>query len=83
MFPSCGRNVSGTNMCVLSYSVVSDSLGPHGRLLRSMGFSRHEHWRGRLCPPPGGLPSPAVKPASLTSLAFAGGFFATSTTWNM
>ena len=30
-----------------------------------------------------GLPDPGVKPASLTSLAFAGGFFTTSATWNL
>ena len=31
--------------------------------------------------PPGDLPNPGVRPASLTSPALAGRFFATSTTW--
>ena len=47
----------------------------------SMGFSRQEYWSGLLCPPPGDLPSPGFEPASLTSLALAGRFFTTSTTW--
>ena len=47
----------------------------------SMGVSRQEY-RGRLpCPPPGDLPKPEIKPLSLTSLGLAGGFFATSATW--
>ena len=32
-------------------------------------------------PPPGDLPYPGIKPASLTSAALAGGFFTTSITW--
>ena len=47
----------------------------------SMGFSRQEHWSGLPCPPPGDLPDPGIKSASLMSPALAGGFFATSTTW--
>ena len=27
----------------------------------SMGFSRHEHWSGLPCPPPGDLPDPGIK----------------------
>ena len=42
--------------------------------LESMGFFRQEYWSGLLCPPPRDLPHPAIKPASLTSLALAGGF---------
>ena len=30
----------------------------------SMGFSRQEYWSGWLCPPPGGLPGPGIKPTS-------------------
>ena len=41
----------------------------------SMGFPRHEYRNQLSCPPPGGLP------ASLISLALAGGFFTTRTTW--
>ena len=35
---------------------------------------------GFSCPPPGDLPSPGIKPASLTSLALADGFFSTIAT---
>ena len=47
----------------------------------SMAFSRAEYWSGVQCPPPGDLPDPGIEPASLTSPALAGGFFATSATW--
>ena len=47
----------------------------------SMGLSRQEYWSGLPCPPPGGLPHPGIKPASLTSPALAGRFFTTSATW--
>ena len=40
----------------------------------SVGFPRQEHWSGLPFPPPGDLPSLGIKPTSLTSLAFAGGF---------
>ena len=46
----------------------------------SMGFSRQEYWSGLPCHPPGDLPDPGIKPASLTSLALAGRFFTTSAT---
>ena len=46
-----------------------------------MGFSRQEYWSGLPCPPPGNLPDPGIKPASLKSPALAGGFFTTSATW--
>ena len=55
-------------MCyaVLSRSVVSDSLRPHGlyQLLCSWGFSRQEYWSGLPCPPPGDLPNPGIEPRS-------------------
>ena len=44
----------------------------------SMRFPRQEYWSGLPCPPPGDLPDPGIKPASLTSPALAGGFFTTS-----
>ena len=47
----------------------------------SMGFSRQEYWNGLPFPPPGDLPDPGIKPAPLTSPAWAGRFFAASTTW--
>ena len=55
---------------VLSDSVVSDSLWPHGlqliRLLCLWGFSRQEFWHGLPCPPPGDLPNPGIEPRSPT-----------------
>ena len=47
----------------------------------SMGLCRQEYWSGLTCSPPGDLPYPGIKPASLTSPALAGLFFTTSTTW--
>ena len=47
----------------------------------SMGFSRQEYWCGLPCPLPGNLPDPGIKPEYPTSLALAGGFFTSSTTW--
>ena len=47
----------------------------------SMGFSKHEYWSGLPCSPPGDLPNPGIKSASLMSPALAGRFFTTSTTW--
>ena len=53
-------------LCVLSLSVMSDSLWPHGlqpaRLFCSWGFSRQEYWSGFPCPPPGDLPNPGTEP---------------------
>ena len=48
---------------VLSCSVVSNSLKPHG-LLCPWGFSRQEYWSGLPCPPPGDLPNPGIEPRS-------------------
>ena len=47
----------------------------------SMEFSRQEYWSGLPCPPPGDLPDPGIKLASLLSPVLAGGFFTTSATW--
>ena len=38
-------------------------------------------WVAFPCPPPGDLPNPGIKPASLTSPALASRFFTTRTTW--
>ena len=47
-----------------------------------MGFSRQESWSGLPCHPLGDLRDTGIEPLmSLTSLALAGGFFTTSTTW--
>ena len=47
----------------------------------SMGFSRREYWSKLPCPPPWAPLDPGIKPVSLVSLALAGMFFTTSTTW--
>ena len=47
----------------------------------SMGFSRQEYWSGWLCPPPGDLPEPGIKPTSPVSPALAGRLFITIDTW--
>ena len=44
-------------------------------------FSRQEYRSGLLCPPPGDLPDPGIKPASLMSAALTGEFFTGSATW--
>ena len=53
------------------------------RHLCPWGFPRQEYWSGLLCPPPGNLPDSGIKPTSLVSPALAGGFFTTSTTWEV
>ena len=40
----------------------------------SLGFSRQEFWSGLLCPSPGDLPDPAIKPAFLCLLHWQAGF---------
>ena len=58
---------------VLSCSVMSDSLWPHGLACQapplSMGCSQQEYWGELPCPPPGGLPDPGIEPVSPASLA--------------
>ena len=53
---------------VLSRSVVSNSLRPHGlqpaRLPCPWGFPRQEYWSGLPCPPPGDLPNSGIEPRS-------------------
>ena len=48
-----------------------------------MGLSRQEYWSALPRPPPGDLSDPGIEPVSLMSLALAGGFFTTSTTWEV
>ena len=65
---------------------MSDSLQSYGLTVGcqaplSMEFSRPEYWSGLPCPPPGDLPDPGIKVASLMSPALAGGFFTSSVTW--
>ena len=46
-----------------------------------MGPFRQEHWSELPCSPPGDLPDPGIKLASLTSPTLAGVLFTTSATW--
>ena len=63
-------------VCVLSLSVVSDSLQPHGlwpaRPL-SMGFSRRVSWSRLPYPPPWNLPDPGIEPEFLCLLYWQAG----------
>ena len=55
------------NVCVLSWSVMSESLGPYGSLPASsvMGFSRQEYWCGLPFAYPGDLPDLGIQPCLL------------------
>ena len=46
-----------------------------------MGFSRQEYRSGLPCSPPGDLPDPEIKTASLASPALVGGLFTTNVAW--
>ena len=64
--------------CVLSPSVVSDSVNP--RIIAcqsplSVGFPREEYWSGLPFHPPGDLPDPGIEPVSP---ALVGKFFMTA-----
>ena len=76
---------SGGCVCVPGHPVVSDSFATPWTVARQaplpIGFSRQEYWSGWPFPPPGDLPNPGIKPTSLMSPVWAGGFFTTSTTW--
>ena len=54
--------------CVLSCSVMSDSLQIHvlqpAKLLCPWGFSKQEYWSQLACPPPGDLPNAGIEPRS-------------------
>ena len=41
------------------------------QLLCPWGFSRQEYWNGLLCPPPGDLPRPGIKPRPPALLAYS------------
>ena len=73
------------SLCVLSCSVVFDSATPwtvaHWVPL-PIGFSSQDPG-GLPFPTPGDLPDSDIEPMSLESLALAGSFFATSTTWEV
>ena len=71
----------GCAKLLLPSLTLCDPMDCSHRALLSMGFSRQEYWSGFPCSPPGDLPGPGIKPAPLKSLALAGGFFTTSSTW--
>ena len=66
----CKNLPRSTNACaLLSHSVMSDSLRPHGglepnRLLCPWRICRQEYWSGLPCSPPGDLPNPGIEPTS-------------------
>ena len=64
--------------CMLSHSVLSDSLWPHGlqptQLLCLWGLSGQEYWSRLQSTPPGDLPNPGIKLTS-ASPALTGRFF--------
>ena len=49
--------------------------------LKRLSSSSKEYWSGLLWPPPGDLPNPGIKLASLTSPVLTCRFFTVSTTW--
>ena len=69
--------------CVVT-SAASDSLLTLRNVARqatpSMGFSRQESFSGRQGSPPGDLPNTGIKPLSLMSPLWAGGFCTTNAT---
>ena len=48
------------------YATLCDPMDCSPQAPLSMGFSGQEYWRGLPCLPPGDLPDPGIKPASLT-----------------
>ena len=73
---------AGVCVCAQSPPTLCDRMdcSPPGSS-SCLGFTRQEYWSGLPCPPPGDLPDPGIEPVSLMSLALAGGFFTTGTTW--
>ena len=62
------------HVCLLSVSIVPDSLQPYGLYVAcqvplSTGFPRQEHWSRLLCPSPGDLPDPGMEPGFPVSAA--------------
>ena len=68
-------------VCMLSHSVMSDSVNPWTvahQVSLSLEFFRKEYWSVLPFPPPGHLPDPGIKLMSLASPELAGGFFTTA-----
>ena len=67
-------------MCMLSYSVVSDSVIPWTVACQAplyVGYYRQEYWGGLPFSPPWDHPDPGIETMFLASPALAGGFFTT------
>ena len=69
--------VPHSHVCLCTQSCLNSA---HQASL-SMGFFRQEYWSGLPFPTLGDLPDPGTEPTSLVFPALAGGFFATSATW--
>ena len=82
VFPSLLHKHSPVLCCEVALSCLtlchSMACSPPGSSVH--GLSRQEHCSGLPCPPPGHLPDPEIKPASLPSSASAGTFFTTRAT---
>ena len=65
--------VASITLMLLSHSVVSDALWPHGLVAHQaplfMEFSRQEFWSGLPFSSPGDFPNPGIEPVSLMSPA--------------
>ena len=64
---------------LLSCLTLSDPMDVDHQAPLSMGFSMQEYQHGLLCPSPGDIPNPGIKPDM--SPALVGRFFTTSATW--
>ena len=73
-FKPCAQSLSYIWLFAAPWSVAH-------QVLLSTEFSWQEYWNGLPFPSPGDLPNPGIKSMSVASLALAGGFFTTSTTW--
>ena len=66
----CSGAQAYPTLCSSMYCIACQAHSVHG-------LSKHEYWSRLPFPTPGDLPNPRTKPASLASLALAGGFFIT------
>ena len=66
--PGKAEAFQGLCVCVKSLQLcptLCDPMYCSRQVPLSMGISRQEYWSGLLCPPPGDLPDPGIKPATL------------------
>ena len=57
----------------LSVGILQARILEHKRICKMEKKKRKEYWNGLPCPPPGELPNPGLKTASLMSPELAGG----------